>query len=99
MHRLSNSDSWVGTQSRKEYCAQFTYGSLQILIVNLETWQFCYYDLVYKSLNTYSNQSYNIIVATHAYLASPNGDFHNDLSYNGTWETSFGPLKVIQMYF
>ena len=92
---FSSQSYWVGSSIQgKNTAAKFSFNGYNFLVINLEseandtalTW-------ATNLLNTYSGLNYNIIVATHAYLASPDLDFStNDLPYSPTWEQNLQTL-------
>ena len=88
-----NDSYWAGDCFEgKNTAAKFSVGNYNFLVIDIEAFaNDSTLSWMRGLLNTYSNLSYNIIVATHVYLSSPNGDFANSIG-DGTWEVKLQNL-------
>ncbi len=90
---FSNKNYWAGDIFEgKNTAAKFSVGNYNFLVIDIEAFaNDSTLNWMRGLLNTYSSLNYNIIVATHVYLASPNGDFANSIG-DGTWEVKLQNL-------
>src|SRR5665647_576432 len=88
-----NNSYWAGDCFEgKNTAAKFSVGNYNFLVIDIEAFaNDSTLNWMRGLLNTYSNLNYNIVVATHVYLASPNGDFVNSIG-DGTWEAKLQTL-------
>jgi hypothetical protein len=91
---FNNLSYWIGDDVEgKSTAVTFSVGNYNFLIIDIEC-QASSTTLSWMTnlLNIYSKLNYNIIVATHAFLAAPNADFTNYLPYSPTWEQNLQNL-------
>ena len=90
---FSNKSYWAGDCFEgKNTAAKFSVGNYNFLVIDIESFaNDSTLNWMRGLLNTYSNLNYNIVVATHIYLAAPNGDFVNSIG-DGTWENNLQNL-------
>ena len=88
-----NNSYWAGDCFEgKNTAAKFSVGNYNFLVIDIESFaNDSTLNWMRGLLNTYSNLNYNIVVATHIYLAAPNGDFVNSIG-DGTWENNLQNL-------
>jgi hypothetical protein len=91
---FSNKSYWVGDDNQgKNTAVKFSVNGYNFLVINLE----CQANAATMAwatnlLDTYSSLNYNIIVATHAYLDSPNMLFLNNFPGSPIWEQNLQNL-------